>query len=85
MGELHVEIMGRGFAWLDTGTMDSLIEASEFVQIMEHRQGTKISCIEEIAFRRGFIDEPQVRKLAQRCGKSEYGSYLMKVADGEFE
>jgi len=85
MGELHVEVMGRGFAWLDTGTMDSLIEASQFVQIMEHRQGTRISCIEEIAFRRGFIDAPQLRKLGQRCGNSEYGAYLLKVAEGEIE
>ncbi len=84
-GQLQVEVMGRGFAWLDTGTMDSLIEASEFVQVLEHRQGTKISCIEEIAFRQGFIDATQVRKLGQRCGKSEYGAYLMKIADGEFE
>ena len=83
MGELHVEVMGRGFAWLDTGTMDSLVEASQFVQIMEHRQGTRISCIEEIAFRQGFIDSSQLRRLGQRCGKSEYGAYLIKVADGE--
>jgi glucose-1-phosphate thymidylyltransferase len=84
-GELHVEVMGRGFAWLDTGTMDSLIEASQFVQIMERRQGTRISCIEEISFRQGFIDAAQLRKLGQRCGKSEYGAYLMKIADGEFD
>jgi glucose-1-phosphate thymidylyltransferase len=85
IGELHVELMGRGFAWLDTGTMDSLIEASEFVQIFQHRQGTKVSCIEEIAFRQGFIDAMQLRTLGQRCGKSEYGAYLMKLADGELE
>ncbi|HLH48116.1 MAG TPA: glucose-1-phosphate thymidylyltransferase RfbA, partial [Roseiarcus sp.] len=79
MGALHVEVMGRGFAWLDTGTMDSLVEASQFVQIMEHRQGTRISCIEEIAFRQGYIDSSQLRGLGQRCGKSEYGAYLIKV------
>jgi glucose-1-phosphate thymidylyltransferase len=85
LGELHVEVMGRGFAWLDTGTMDSLLEASEFVQVLEHRQGTKISCVEEIALRQGFIDEAQLKKLGLRCGKSEYGAYLMKIADGELE
>jgi glucose-1-phosphate thymidylyltransferase len=85
MSELHVEVMGRGFAWLDTGTMDPLVEASQFVQVLEHRQGTRISCIEEIAFRRGFIDSAQLRKLGQRCGKSAYGAYVMKTADGEFE
>jgi glucose-1-phosphate thymidylyltransferase len=85
MGELHVELMGRGFAWLDTGTVDSLVEASQFVQIIEHRQGTKISCVEEIAFRLGFIDATQLRKLAQRCGKSAYGAYLFQVAEGEYD
>jgi glucose-1-phosphate thymidylyltransferase len=85
MGELHVELMGRGFAWLDTGTVDSLVEASQFVQIIEHRQGTKISCVEEIAFRLGFIDATQLRKLALRCGKSAYGAYLFQVAEGEYD
>jgi len=84
MGELHVEIMGRGFAWLDTGTADSLLEAAQFVQIMERRQGAKVSCVEEIAFRLGFIDVDQLRRLASRCANSEYGRYLTGIADGGF-
>ena len=84
MGELNVEIMGRGFAWLDTGTVDSLLEAAQFVQIMERRQGTRMSCVEEIAFRAGFIDRAQLRQLAQRCANSTYGRYLKGVADGDF-
>jgi glucose-1-phosphate thymidylyltransferase len=85
LGALHVELMGRGYAWLDTGTVDSLIEAAQFVQIMEHRQGARISCLEEIAFRLNLIDAHQLRKLAARCGNSNYGRYLRSVADGEFE
>jgi glucose-1-phosphate thymidylyltransferase len=71
-----VEQMGRGMAWLDTGTHESLIEASEFVHILERRQGTRIACIEEIAFRMGFIDKQRLLKLAEGYGKSEYGVYL---------
>ncbi|HLW90228.1 MAG TPA: glucose-1-phosphate thymidylyltransferase RfbA [Roseiarcus sp.] len=78
-GELNVEIMGRGFAWLDTGTIDSLLDASQFVQIVERRQGTKMSCVEEIAFRLGFIDAEQLRRLASRCANSAYGAYLKSV------
>ncbi len=75
-----VEQMGRGMAWLDTGTHESLIEASEFVHILERRQGTRIACIEEIAFRMEFIDKQQLLKLAEGYGKSEYGTYLRLCA-----
>lgn len=81
MGELQVSRMGRGFAWLDTGTPDSLTEAAVFVQILEQRQGLKISAPEEIAFRSGFIDRAQLLKAAEALGKSTYGRYLARVAD----
>ena len=72
--------MGRGYAWLDTGTPDSLLEAAEFVGTLERRQGTKIACPEEIAFRMGFIDEDQLDAAINRLGKSDYASYLRAVA-----
>ena len=78
-GKLSVEMMGRGYAWLDTGTHESLLEASQFIQTIEHRQGLKIACPEEIAFRQGFIDSAQVEKLAAPLLKSGYGEYLMQV------
>jgi glucose-1-phosphate thymidylyltransferase len=78
--QAKVELMARGMAWLDTGTHESLIEASEFVHILEQRQGTRIACIEEIAFRMGFIDQAQLLKLADGYGKSEYGTYLRQCA-----
>jgi glucose-1-phosphate thymidylyltransferase len=78
--EARVELMGRGMAWLDTGTHESLIEASEFVHILERRQGTRIACIEEIAYRMGFIDQQALVKLAEGYGKSEYGAYLRQCA-----
>lgn len=78
-GELEVGVMSRGTAWLDTGTFDSLHEASEFVRVLEKRQGFKISCIEEIAFRKGFINDEQLLKSAEKYGKSGYGSYLKKL------
>ena len=79
-GLLSVEIMGRGFAWLDTGTPDSLLEAAKYVEILERRQGLKISCPEEVAYYKGFIDRHLLIENASRYGKSGYGDYLMKVA-----
>ena len=78
-GELHVERMGRGYAWLDTGTHESLLEASEFVKAVEHRQGLKIACLEEIALHNGWIDAAQVRTRAELMRKSEYGEYLLTL------
>ncbi len=78
-GELRVEIMGRGFAWLDTGTPDSLLEASEFVATLERRQAMKIACPEEIAWRKGFIDNAGLDRAIARLGKGEYASYLRRV------
>lgn len=78
-GELHVRMLGRGYAWLDTGTPDSLLEAGEFVRTLERRQGLKIACIEEIAFTLGYINVDQLAALAQPLGKSDYGRYLMGI------
>jgi glucose-1-phosphate thymidylyltransferase len=75
-GKLKVELLGRGFAWLDTGTHDSLLEAGQFVQTIEHRQGYKIACLEEIAYRNGWIDEEQVLQIAKTLEKTSYGEYL---------
>ena len=79
--ELKVQTLGRGFAWLDTGTHDSLSEASTFVEVIEKRQGLKIACLEGIAYRKGWIDEEQMRRLAQPMLKNQYGQYLLKVID----
>lgn len=78
-GELRVELMGRGFAWLDTGTPDSLLEASEFVATLERRQAMKIACPEEIAWRNGFIDDAGLARAIDRLGKGEYANYLRRV------
>ena len=78
-GQLSVELMGRGFAWLDTGTPDSLIEAAEFVRTLEKRQGFKIACPEEIAFKQGFIDQAHLEATISALGKSDYGAYLRRV------
>ena len=80
-GELSVEMLGRGFAWLDTGTPDSLLEAAEFVRTLEKRQGFKIACPEEIAFRMGFIDEAQLGRLVSSMGRSDYCDYLRRTFD----
>ena len=81
-GELDVVTLGRGFAWLDTGTMEALLEAAEFVHMVEKRQGVKISALEEIAYRNGWIDKDQLLASAQRYGKSPYGRHLNAVAEG---
>jgi glucose-1-phosphate thymidylyltransferase len=75
-GQLTVEVMGRGFAWLDTGTHDSLLDAGHFIATIEKRQGLKVACPEELAWRQGWIDEPQLRRCAEALGKSSYGAYL---------
>jgi glucose-1-phosphate thymidylyltransferase len=80
-GTLSVELLGRGYAWLDTGTYDSLIEAGEFVRTIEDRQGLKIGCPEEIAYRMGFIDRDRLRLLARELAKTSYGQYLIGIAD----
>ena len=83
-GKLRVELMGRGYAWLDTGTHDSLLEASEFIATIEKRQGLKLACIEEIAYSLGYIDKAQLLKLAEPYKKNGYGQYLLKILDAEF-
>ena len=82
IGILQVETMGRGFAWLDTGNHDALLDASDFVAAFQKRQGLYISCIEEIAYKRGFIDKEQLLKLAEPLMKTNYGKYLVEVANG---
>ena len=80
-GELKVQTLGRGFAWLDTGTHDSLSEASTYIEVLEKRQGLKVACLEGIAFRKGWIDADKMRALAQPMLKNQYGQYLLKVID----
>ncbi|MBQ0758068.1 MAG: glucose-1-phosphate thymidylyltransferase RfbA [Zhongshania sp.] len=81
-GDLNVELLGRGFAWLDTGTHDSLIDAGQFVQTVEHRQGLKVACLEEIAYRQGWISSEQLIEQGEMLKKTGYGQYLLRVADG---
>ncbi len=81
-GDLYVETLGRGFAWLDTGSHDSLLDASDFVAAFQKRQGLYISCIEEIAYKRGYIDADQLMKLAESLSKTAYGAYLQEIANG---
>jgi len=78
-GTLVVQTLGRGFAWLDTGTHESMLEAGQFIQTIERRQGLKIGCVEEVAYRQGYIDAAQVERLAGELKKSDYGRYLEKV------
>ena len=80
-GELKVQTLGRGFAWLDTGTFDSLSEASTYIEVLEKRQGLKVGCLEGIAYRKGWISEERMRELAQPMLKNQYGQYLLKVID----
>jgi glucose-1-phosphate thymidylyltransferase len=82
-GELHVAILGRGIAWLDTGTHESLMQASEFIAAVENRQGLKVACLEEIAFRQGWIDADRVLALAATLGKTDYADYLRLVVAGD--
>lgn len=81
-GQLNVELLGRGFAWLDTGTYDSLMEAGQFVQTVEHRQGLKVACLEEIAFSNGWLSQANLLSQAEKLTKTSYGEYLSKVAGG---
>lgn len=83
-GSLDVQVLGRGFAWLDTGTMDSLLDAGQFVQMVEKRQGLKISAIEEIAYKNGWITKEKLLESAERYGKSTYGKHLMNVVEGKY-
>ena len=82
LGDLDVELLGRGFAWLDTGTHDAMSEASQFVEIIERRQGLKIACLEEVAWRKGWISDDQVMQVAEAFQKSSYGKYLKRMVEG---
>ena len=84
-GRLNVKCFGRGFAWLDTGTIDSLMEASSFIEAIEQRQGLKVAALEEIAYRRGFIDATQLRALAEPMKANDYGKYLIRLADSDLK
>ena len=81
LGDLHVEVLTRGFAWLDTGTHDSLLQASNFIQTLQDRQGLRVACLEEIAYKMGFLDRGAVSRLADRMGKNSYADYLRRVLD----
>ena len=79
-GDLNVELLGRGFTWMDTGTHDSLINAGQFVQTVEHRQGLKVACLEEIAFSQGWLSKSDLLSIAEVLKKTKYGKYLFEVA-----
>ena len=85
LGKLEVQLLGRGFAWLDTGTHESLLEASDFVQTIEHRQGLKIGCIEEIAYKKGYIGAEQLLRIANYSDQNGYCDYLRRVAENPTE
>ncbi len=78
-GRLNVEVLGRGYAWLDTGTHETLLDASRFISTLEQRQGLKVACLEEIAYRKGWIDAQQLQKLAEGLSKNLYGKYLLQI------
>jgi glucose-1-phosphate thymidylyltransferase len=82
-GDLRVELLGRGFAWLDTGTHESLLEASNFIETIEQRQGLKVACLEEVAYRMGYISKDQVKRLAEPLQKNGYGQYLLQMINGQ--
>ena len=82
-GELKVQLLGRGFAWLDTGTHDSLSEASTFIEVIEKRQGLKIACLESIAYEKGWISDDDLRRIAQPMAKNQYGQYLLRLIDNK--
>ena len=82
-GELNVQLMGRGFAWLDTGTHDSLAEASTFIEVIEKRQGLKVACLESIGYEMGWLSDDDIRRVAQPMAKNQYGQYLLKMIDNE--
>ena len=84
-GELHVEVLGRGVAWLDTGTHASLLQASNFMQAIEERQGLKVACLEEVAYRMGYIGADQIRETATAMKNNEYGQYLLRLLEEEAE
>lgn len=85
MGELNVSLLGRGVAWLDTGSTEGMLKASEFVEAVQSRQGFYVSCIEEIAWRRGFISQKQLYKLGKKAEKNDYGQYLLSLIEGEYD
>jgi glucose-1-phosphate thymidylyltransferase len=82
-GSLHVEKLGRGIAWLDTGTHESLLQAANFIQAIEQRQGLKVACVEEVAYKMGYINEEQVRRIAESMQGNEYGEYLLRMLQEE--
>jgi len=82
-GKLNVELLGRGFAWLDTGTFDGLAAASDFVRTIQQRTGLYIACLEEIAYRNGWITKDQLMKLGKECAKTEYGQYILSIVRDE--